>query len=328
MLPPPDYTEPYDADTSRTGKDRDPRKIRGRSSRFGSPFYSFAERLRDLPFRTAQPTDEQARKEINEVCARAIRLYKYYADAGVLDFDAALVDITLTSDAQRDQKLLMTIDGDSSRSRFLSIAKSVDKLFPGRIALNPGAPEVTVKHLPSIVQLEETSGTRYVSSELKRTTTSYQPKDWPQRANEYADVLDVLDELVGRHECSKAGDGASTEVSSEVGATEHAVTLRSTADRLCDGATIPAQDLTPSGICKTIDISAETLRKAREAAGVDRGKGDRAPYSSYELHRIAKARADKGIDDDERQRWETLLQQHGCPSLSQPVKAAKKAVAR
>ena len=87
-------------------------------------------------------------------------------------------------------------------------------------------------------------------------------------------------------------------------------------------------DPTPSEVFTAIGISAETLRKAREAAGVERLPGDRTPYSPHELHRIAIARADIGIKADEAERWKKLLRQHGCPKLHEPIKAVKKAVAR
>ena len=92
--------------------------------------------------RQPRPTDAQAVSETKAVCAQAIRSYKEYADAGVSGFDAAFVRLTLTGDARYDQAVLLK--NDSGEPRWLDIARSVSKQFPGRIAPDPGAPEYEV----------------------------------------------------------------------------------------------------------------------------------------------------------------------------------------
>ena len=166
-----------------------------------SVFDQLARRLRELTSRESRPSGQQVRDEINAICAQAIRCYKGLADAGVPGFDPALVCFALTGDAQQDQACLLT-NADNG-PRWLDIVRSVSEQFPDRIAVDPGAPEYTVEQRPG-VRLPVTSSPGYDWTDQEVRVKSYPLKNWPQRANEYADVLDCLDELAQRHVAAEA----------------------------------------------------------------------------------------------------------------------------
>jgi len=158
------------------------------------PFGAPAERLRDLSRRQSTPTDRQACDEINAICAQGIRCYKEHADAGVKGFDPALVRLTLTGNSRQDQAKLL--NNDLGQPRWLDIVQSVSGRFPGRIAADPGAPEYVLQKRTA-VEIPSTSGPGYDWTDREVTVKTCPLKNWPQRASEYADVLDCLNELAG-----------------------------------------------------------------------------------------------------------------------------------
>ena len=169
-------------------------------------FALLADRLREMPRRQPPPTNEQARLEINSICAQAVMYYKDRADAGVPQFDKSLVNFSLTGDPSSDQKT--TLNNDAGSPRWLDIAVSVSKHFPGRVVPDPGAPTYFEQSRPDVV-IGTTSGPEHEWTERYVTEKTYPPENWPQRASEYADVLECLDELAMRQQKGPSAAQAS-----------------------------------------------------------------------------------------------------------------------
>lgn len=158
-------------------------------------FRELANRLRGLCVRQPAPTNEQARHEINAVIAQAIALYKDKADAGVTGFNPELVRIQLTKDSAKNQALLLT--NTQGLPRWLDIIADLGKQRPGRVPVDPGAPRYKRQNRARGVEMATTSSPQYSEDGLDLVVKTYSPEDWPQRAPEYASVLELLAELAG-----------------------------------------------------------------------------------------------------------------------------------
>lgn len=158
-------------------------------------FRELANRLRGLCVRQPAPTNEQARHEINAVIAQAIALYKDKADAGVTGFNSELVRIRLTKDSAKNQALLLT--NTQGLPRWLDIIADLGKQCPGRVSVDPGAPRYKRQNRARGVEMATTSSPQYSQDGLDLVVKTYSPEDWPQRAPEYASVLELLAALAG-----------------------------------------------------------------------------------------------------------------------------------
>ena len=129
------------------------------SSRSGAAatLESLGRQLRDLPQQSPPPSDQEARIRINAICAQGLSLYQELARKGVPGFNAALP------------------------SKWIAVCHDLARTYPGQVPIDPGAPVYEG-------QATITSGVHPHHQVYRR----YPYNRWRQRAEEYAQVMELL----------------------------------------------------------------------------------------------------------------------------------------
>jgi hypothetical protein len=185
-------------------------------------FPVIAARLRDLANRPHPPTDEEARRAINDLVAQAVRHYRELAYADRKGFDRGDVPAQLTGNDHKDAPAL-------HRCWRERIVPKLQAGFPGRVPHDPfvSNPEPP----PAWVDPATATSAPQILGPLGQQPHILWPMSlWRQRAANYAAILDILAELAGE---AQGGTTPTAGAASKAAATTAAARKADSVERLC-----------------------------------------------------------------------------------------------